>query len=381
MMGLFTKSVFILALAVATPLVYRQFVDDSAVKYLSSHVTNYKVIDQFLRQSAAKLDNAKQYINKDTAKQVHHAIDTHVRPHIEPIIKSIPGYISALKDKLGELSKTVPTAASKSDSKSSKQKMHDKPAEKQAKVSKKDANHAEKAKKPLYRTVNCPKDKSSNSKATPVRLWTKSELEKRKTDEILLSFMGIVYNVTAAGKSYYAPGKEYSIFAGRDATRAYLTGNFTHDLSDNISDLDESTYGDLKNWSSFYEQSYPQVGLLEGQYYDSQGCPTAETQRIYMALAKLSQEAEKQKEESIVLPECNSEWNADTKKSRVWCSKSSGGVERSWAGVPRIYVNDKSNSQQCICYSEESKVDAALAKKLKVYPGCQIDAQECNLAN
>lgn len=379
-MGLFTKSFIILALAIATPLVYRQFVDDNSVKYLSSHITNYKVVDQFLRQSANKLDGAaKQYLSKDTATQIHNAIDTHVRPHIEPIVKSIPEYITTLQEKFYELKKIAMPDASKEPAKSNELKKENPSKQNKVEVLKtstqKADNQATKSHQ-SYKTVKCSQDKSSTN--SEIKLWSRDELAKLKTEEILLAFMGIVYNVTSAGHTYYGPGKEYSVFAGRDATRAYLTGNFT-DLSDNISDLDESTYGDLKNWSAFYEKSYPQVGRLEGRYYDSQGCPTAETKRIYQSLDKLGRDSEEDQKASMILPECNSEWNLDTKKSRVWCSKTSGGIERVWTGVPRIQTNEKDNSQRCVCYSKESKVDETLARSLKVYPGCEKEAIECNL--
>lgn len=55
---------------------------------------------------------------------------------------------------------------------------------------------------------------------------------------IYLAILGRVYNVDGK-KEYYGPGKSYHHFAGRDATRAFTTGDFqesgliatTHGLS------------------------------------------------------------------------------------------------------------------------------------------------------
>ncbi|OTF74470.1 hypothetical protein BLA29_015512, partial [Euroglyphus maynei] len=60
--------------------------------------------------------------------------------------------------------------------------------------------------------------------------------------------MGIVYNVSDG--HYYHPGGSYAFFAGRDGTRAFLTGEFDNvdELRDDISDLDESYFNGMEQW-------------------------------------------------------------------------------------------------------------------------------------
>jgi hypothetical protein len=46
-----------------------------------------------------------------------------------------------------------------------------------------------------------------------------------------------VYDVTK-GRAYYGPDAGYAGFAGRDGTRAYVSGNFTKEgLIENIEDM------------------------------------------------------------------------------------------------------------------------------------------------
>ncbi|EPZ34681.1 Cytochrome b5-like heme/steroid binding domain-containing protein [Rozella allomycis CSF55] len=78
--------------------------------------------------------------------------------------------------------------------------------------------------------------------------------------------MGQVYDVSN-GEEYYGKKGSYSIFAGKDASRAFVTGCFsdashlTHDLRG----LSENQIEELKNWVKFYQESdkYFQVGTLE----------------------------------------------------------------------------------------------------------------------
>jgi len=78
------------------------------------------------------------------------------------------------------------------------------------------------------------------------RLWTGEELSVYNgTDErlpILLGILGSVFDVTK-GRSHYGPGGGYHHFAGRDASRAFVSGNFTGKfvllLVSSVNNLDE----------------------------------------------------------------------------------------------------------------------------------------------
>ncbi|MCJ1301753.1 hypothetical protein MMC08_004554 [Hypocenomyce scalaris] len=55
---------------------------------------------------------------------------------------------------------------------------------------------------------------------------------------ILLALNGTIYDVTA-GRSIYGPGGMYEFFAGRDATRAFVTGCFDADLTPDLRGVEE----------------------------------------------------------------------------------------------------------------------------------------------
>ncbi|RZB70436.1 Membrane-associated progesterone-binding protein 4 [Glycine soja] len=65
---------------------------------------------------------------------------------------------------------------------------------------------------------------------TAERLFSAEELSLLNgTDEglpILLGILGSVFDVTK-GKSHYGSGGGYNHFAGRDASRAFVSGNFS----------------------------------------------------------------------------------------------------------------------------------------------------------
>lgn len=49
-------------------------------------------------------------------------------------------------------------------------------------------------------------------------------------------------------------GGDYEFFAGRDASRAYVTGNFTADLHDGVAGLDDKAMAGLVRWCNFYKE-------------------------------------------------------------------------------------------------------------------------------
>lgn len=81
---------------------------------------------------------------------------------------------------------------------------------------------------------------------------------------ILISIKGEVYDVTK-GRRFYGPGGGYHIFAGRDATRAFLNGCFDEASTGATYDLrgltNEQIEG-LATWIDFYRNhdEYKYVG-------------------------------------------------------------------------------------------------------------------------
>ena len=89
-----------------------------------------------------------------------------------------------------------------------------------------------------------------------------------------------------------------SLSSGRDASRAFITGDFTKDgLSDDVSGLTHQDYLGLLEWMHFYERDYKHIGkkwqlsrrieqgalitgYLSGTYYNKHAEPTEQLQRV-----------------------------------------------------------------------------------------------------
>ena len=89
----------------------------------------------------------------------------------------------------------------------------------------------------------------------------------------------------------------------------------------------------------------------------------------------------------MALPDCNSRWTQAT-GSEVWCTLKSGGVERAWVGVPRLYnpsvdpalptIGDNSGTAQqerCVCAPPDEV--AKTPPYLREYPGCDPASERC----
>lgn len=47
-------------------------------------------------------------------------------------------------------------------------------------------------------------------------------------------------------------GGSYHFFVGKDASRAFVTGDFQHDLNDRVEDLQPDQLASIDGWRSFY---------------------------------------------------------------------------------------------------------------------------------
>lgn len=70
-------------------------------------------------------------------------------------------------------------------------------------------------------------------------------------------------------------------FTGKDATRAFVTGDFTPEgLVDDVGGLSEQDLLSILDWIKFYEKDYKLVGVLQGTYYDAHGKLTEAGQNV-----------------------------------------------------------------------------------------------------
>ncbi|KAG9448061.1 hypothetical protein H6P81_014189 [Aristolochia fimbriata] len=217
----------------------------------------------------------------------------------------------------------------------------------------------------VIRLSNKPKSSSS-------RLWTAEELTVYNgTDDslpILLGIIGSVFDVSK-GRPHYGPGGGYNHFAGRDASRAFVSGNFTGDgLTDSLQGLSNTEVKSVVDWRDFYFRSYIFAGKLVGRYYDSQGNPTKYLKGIEAKAARGAQLLEKQKIEEAKLPSCNSRWSQD-EGGEVWCTEA---YPRLIQRPLDIALTGKM-SKRCACFKEEELDKPGL----ELYEGCDKLSQVC----
>ncbi|RDY06066.1 Membrane-associated progesterone-binding protein 4 [Mucuna pruriens] len=188
---------------------------------------------------------------------------------------------------------------------------------------------------------------------------------------ILLGILGSVFDVTK-GKSHYGSGGGYNHFSGRDASRAFVSGNFTGDgLTDSLRGLSSTeVVKSIVEWRDFYHKTYKYVGKLVGRYYDSQGNPTKYLKGVEAKAARGAQLLEKQKIEEAKQPACNSRWSQD-EGGEVWCDV---GYPRLVQRPLEIALTGKM-SKRCACF-QDSQLDQP---GLEVYEGCDYHATRCKV--
>lgn len=212
-------------------------------------------------------------------------------------------------------------------------------------------------------------------------LFTKEELSLYNgvnSSKLYLSIVGRVFDVTN-GQRHYGPGGSYHFFVAKDATRAFVSGQFTEDqLNSDISDFSFSQINDLQNWVSFYESKYPEIGRMIGFFFDSKGEPTSNYRDYELKLKGSSLKQEEEKEFYIKYPKCNSKWDINH-GGEVWCdseTNKSGEINGEWRRVPRkYYKNVGSKKYECICvHFKESKEKPELFRQ---YEKCLSESSSC----
>lgn len=221
----------------------------------------------------------------------------------------------------------------------------------------------------------------SPPKPTHLHLFTTEELSLYngvQSSKLYLSIVGRVFDVTN-GQRHYGPGGSYHFFVAKDATRAFVSGQFTEDqLSSNISDFSFSQINDLQNWVSFYEGKYPELGRLVGFFFDSNGEPTSNYLDYELKLKGSSLKLEKEKEFYLNYPKCNSKWEINH-GGEVWCdseTNKSDETNREWRRVPRkYYKNIGSKRYECVCvHFKEAQEKPELFRQ---YENCISESPSC----
>ncbi|KAL3686840.1 hypothetical protein R1sor_013149 [Riccia sorocarpa] len=207
------------------------------------------------------------------------------------------------------------------------------------------------------------------------RLWRPDELAKYNGSDtklpILVGIVGSVFDVSK-GRKHYGPGGGYSHFSGRDASRAFVSGNFTADgLTDSLEGLSPLQVKSVMDWHNFFQNStkYIYVGKLVGRFYNESGLPTKEFVRATRLAARGERITKERKEEEVRFPTCNSRWNPE-EGGEVWCT----------TGYPRIVevISDDlyrgTVDKRCACFDEKAMKSR---KGLEQYEGCPPLSQKC----
>ena len=88
------------------------------------------------------------------------------------------------------------------------------------------------------------------------------EFNGTSTNPIYVAIKGIVFDVTASRETY-TPPKGYSVFAGKDASKAL--GKSSLQLEDCIADyseLNDEELATLDKWVDFFTKKYPVIGKV-----------------------------------------------------------------------------------------------------------------------
>ena len=100
----------------------------------------------------------------------------------------------------------------------------------------------------------------------PERLLTKEELAhyngKEGSTGLYLAVYGQVFDVEK-GARHYGPGGGYEFFAGCDATRSYVSGEFNEEgLIDDVEGFSPQQMMEVQTWVEFYKKEYSHIGEL-----------------------------------------------------------------------------------------------------------------------
>ncbi|XP_023946888.2 neuferricin [Bicyclus anynana] len=217
---------------------------------------------------------------------------------------------------------------------------------------------------------------SNNIDVLKKRVFSLSDLSTYdgvQQEKLYLAVLGNVFDVTV-GSQHYRKGSSYHYFVGKDGTRALVTGNFKDESNekDHVLQLSCNEILTILDWRKTYKEKYTYVGVLAGRYYDEKGADTSYMTELKQKVAVCRSEKKAAKLQDQLFPPCNMAWSEED-GSKVWCTKSSGGIVRDWVGVPRQMFTPGQDKPLCVCAS----LDKINSSQLKEYKHCSKTASEC----
>eukprot|EP01064_Diplonema_japonicum_P019686 TRINITY_DN2847_c0_g2_i1.p1 TRINITY_DN2847_c0_g2~~TRINITY_DN2847_c0_g2_i1.p1 ORF type:complete len:319 (+),score=70.47 TRINITY_DN2847_c0_g2_i1:94-957(+) len=239
--------------------------------------------------------------------------------------------------------------------------------------------------------VTYPRMSADNIK-NPKRIWKKEDLAERggqnANRELILSIAGEVYDV-GSGEKHYAPGTGYSGFTGRDASRAFVTGEYNETAVKGLEDLTDTQIKSIMEWRQFYRdhEDYRFVGVLEGDYFTASGQPTEHLLEVNKAFERATHNENLQKDVSKQFLTCNSKHEAAKDYFELWCDDSyhKKGSTPTYM-ITRIKSSKEETPGRCVCATPEL-IEGMLAKNTEPksetvshffpFPECEKGAQSC----
>lgn len=196
-----------------------------------------------------------------------------------------------------------------------------------------------------------------------------------------LVVLGEVYDVGDA--EFYKESGGYRVFVGKDATLAFVTGDFAGEKGiplDDVSSLNAAQMGSLHEWVDFYRkhEKYKFAGVLRGRYYDEEGRRTQAWRDAYAKMGTAKEFAKEEERLEKMFPSCSSRWSQN-EGSKVWCEMvSAKGRTLLGKWVPRRFKSKSPGArvgERCACVDSGAK----FSDEFSVYEGCSEDSTECKL--
>ncbi|XP_041456647.1 neuferricin-like [Lytechinus variegatus] len=228
----------------------------------------------------------------------------------------------------------------------------------------------------LFSRENVAKMTSPENVEDSGKLFTVDSLKafdgSKNSPGLHIAIMGKVFDVSK-GEKHYGPGGGYSFFAGRDGSKAYVSGDFTEEgLIPDVAGLTPKDMVGIDDWVSFFEKEYTYVGKLIGHFYNDEGEPTNNLRAAHKAIEEGRKLKSDEADHRNKYPPCNSEWRQSS-GLRLWCSNRSGGISRDWIGVPRKLFNPGTNKWRCACIKESELHNP----HLRLYDNCPPSSVSC----
>ena len=201
----------------------------------------------------------------------------------------------------------------------------------------------------------------------PPRKISREELTLATSENattLYVSILGHVFDVSK-GASYYGKNGGYAFFAGRDATRAFATGDFSADgLQESIEGLSSPECLAIQKWLSFYQshRKYDFLGYLEGNVYvdaDAVAETTPAMRQFQLCARNGATLATDEKEKAT----CSTEWNLQTGVRKVWCDAADM--------VPRkasFMMSNGATKEECMCIPLQQITER---RDVSVFGSCQ----------